>query len=149
MAECLVAYVVAFYYNVIIAWSLYYLIASFTKRLPWTYCGNHYNTPYCYDGSSNTTIIDNQTVFLNASNSVTSATEFFEWVTYTETRCKHVFTSVCWIQGADHMNIPPRSRVRNAMVIMDKNHDILLPLKLLTFSCFIVDRFKWQAQFEY
>ena len=35
------------YYNVIMGWSFYYLFASFTKVLPWSTCGNEWNTEYC------------------------------------------------------------------------------------------------------
>ena len=55
-AVCLISYYVAFYYNVIIAWSLYYLFMSFTKTLPWTTCGNEWNTEQCVvDYVANTT----------------------------------------------------------------------------------------------
>ncbi len=35
---CVVSALVAIYYNMIIAWSIYYLFASFTSYLPWTDC---------------------------------------------------------------------------------------------------------------
>ncbi|KAB7503845.1 Sodium-dependent serotonin transporter [Armadillidium nasatum] len=37
----------AMYYNTILAWSLYYLIASFSSELPWTSCDNDWNTLNC------------------------------------------------------------------------------------------------------
>lgn len=40
--------IIGLYYNVIIAWSLYYFFASMTSQLPWEYCGNWWNTDYCY-----------------------------------------------------------------------------------------------------
>lgn len=46
-AVCLIAFYVDFYYNVIIAWSLHYFVNSFTSQLPWTSCGNPWNTPEC------------------------------------------------------------------------------------------------------
>ncbi|CAG0904089.1 unnamed protein product, partial [Darwinula stevensoni] len=35
-------------YNMIIAWSLYYLGLSFKSDLPWTHCGQDHNTHRCY-----------------------------------------------------------------------------------------------------
>uniref|UniRef100_A0AAR2J391 Transporter n=1 Tax=Pygocentrus nattereri TaxID=42514 RepID=A0AAR2J391_PYGNA len=39
----IIALYVGFYYNVIIAWSLYYLFSSFTSELPWQHCNNTWN----------------------------------------------------------------------------------------------------------
>jgi solute carrier family 6 dopamine transporter-like protein 3 len=50
-AVVLIAFYTDFFYNVVIAWSLYYFFASFTTTsLPWTTCNNTWNTPDCYDG---------------------------------------------------------------------------------------------------
>lgn len=46
-AVVLIAFYVDFYYNVIIAWSLYYFIHSFSSILPWTTCNNLWNSPDC------------------------------------------------------------------------------------------------------
>lgn len=40
----LVSVMTAIYYNMILAWSFYYMFASFTSRLPWTDCDNKWNT---------------------------------------------------------------------------------------------------------
>jgi len=39
------------YYNIIIAWTIYYLCASFTADLPWQHCTNQYNDQYCFSFS--------------------------------------------------------------------------------------------------
>ena len=41
MASCFVG----LYYNMIIAWTIYYLFASFTSKLPWDTCQNDFNSP--------------------------------------------------------------------------------------------------------
>ena len=46
----LIAFYTDFFYNIIIAWALYFFFASFTSDLPWTSCNNTWNTPDCYDG---------------------------------------------------------------------------------------------------
>ena len=48
-AVVLIAFYVDFFYNVIIAWALYFFVSSFTAVLPWTMCNNTWNTDDCYD----------------------------------------------------------------------------------------------------
>ncbi|GAA53643.1 sodium-dependent dopamine transporter, partial [Clonorchis sinensis] len=45
----LVAFYTDWFYNMIIAWSLYYFGASFTTQLPWIDCGHYWNTERCVD----------------------------------------------------------------------------------------------------
>eukprot|EP00088_Acartia_fossae_P067423 TRINITY_DN841_c0_g1_i1.p1 TRINITY_DN841_c0_g1~~TRINITY_DN841_c0_g1_i1.p1 ORF type:complete len:732 (+),score=100.79 TRINITY_DN841_c0_g1_i1:33-2228(+) len=44
---CISAYV-SIYYNVIIAWCIYYMFAGFSAKLEWASCDNWYNTADCY-----------------------------------------------------------------------------------------------------
>ncbi|XP_072022160.1 sodium- and chloride-dependent taurine transporter-like [Amphiura filiformis] len=37
------------YYNVILAWDVYYIGLSFAKQLPWSHCNNDYNTDMCLE----------------------------------------------------------------------------------------------------
>eukprot|EP00088_Acartia_fossae_P029786 TRINITY_DN3067_c0_g1_i4.p1 TRINITY_DN3067_c0_g1~~TRINITY_DN3067_c0_g1_i4.p1 ORF type:complete len:711 (+),score=155.03 TRINITY_DN3067_c0_g1_i4:47-2179(+) len=39
---------VGLYYNMIIAWTIYYLFASFTSHLPWQDCTNNFNDENCF-----------------------------------------------------------------------------------------------------
>jgi solute carrier family 6 amino acid transporter-like protein 5/7/9/14 len=44
MASCMVG----LYYNMIIAWTIYYMFASFTSKLPWEDCGQEFNSDHCF-----------------------------------------------------------------------------------------------------
>eukprot|EP00794_Sanderia_malayensis_P013971 gene13971-15428_t len=50
-AMLVVSFLVAIYYNVIIAWCLYYLFESFRSDVPWRHCKNKWNTKHCVEGS--------------------------------------------------------------------------------------------------
>ena len=50
-AAVTVAIIIVIYYNVIVAWCIYYFFASMSDPLPWVGCDNWWNTEYCYDGS--------------------------------------------------------------------------------------------------
>ena len=47
VAMVLISWLISIYYNVVIAWSFFYLYESLTDQLPWATCGNKWNTPQC------------------------------------------------------------------------------------------------------
>ncbi len=44
VAQLVTNAMVSIYYNMIMAWALFYLVASFTSDLPWTDCDNTWNS---------------------------------------------------------------------------------------------------------
>ena len=44
----IISLLVAIYFNVILAWTLFYIGSSFTKRLPWGHCDNDFNSESKY-----------------------------------------------------------------------------------------------------
>lgn len=84
--------IVCVYYNVIIAWTLYYIYQS--SYVAWASCDNEWNTPSCsnYDTSFlNSTVQEtaNDTLFFDSadilslnSSRTTSSEEFWLWVDY-------------------------------------------------------------------
>lgn len=79
--------IVSIYYNVILAWTLYYFGMSFSSDLPWTRCDKEWNTDTCIIRGMNYTpalFINNYTEKKNVSfdavtfHQHTSAEEFWE-----------------------------------------------------------------------
>ncbi|XP_060556621.1 sodium- and chloride-dependent glycine transporter 1-like [Ruditapes philippinarum] len=70
------------YYGAAFSWVIYFLIQSFYPTLPWSRCGQSWNTELCIDSTTNTT--DKMLNMTNNGLSVTSitfrsaSTEFFE-----------------------------------------------------------------------
>ncbi|XP_045191774.2 sodium-dependent noradrenaline transporter-like isoform X2 [Mercenaria mercenaria] len=78
-ASCFMAYLVAFYYNVVIGWAFYYLFSSFTLDLPWKTCDHEWNSPNCWklrEGQFNISASNDTEQYTN--HSVSSSYEFFE-----------------------------------------------------------------------
>lgn len=73
----LISLYVGFFYNVIIAWAIYYLFSSFTSELPWIHCNNSWNSPNCSETKYNS-FNDSGFSYINDSYKVTPAAEFFE-----------------------------------------------------------------------
>ena len=88
LAIIVIVGVISIYYNIIIAWTLHYLFASFTSELPWSHCNNYWNTPACKVGNTpNASIIDfatNTTVNINKTEGAIigtdPVTEYWEYV---------------------------------------------------------------------
>ncbi|XP_062874365.1 sodium- and chloride-dependent GABA transporter ine [Trichomycterus rosablanca] len=67
LATVVISFVLATYYNVLMAWALYYLFNSFTSPFPWQSCNNTWNTPNCSTGFAG-----------NATNMKSSSQQFFD-----------------------------------------------------------------------
>ncbi|XP_029465141.1 sodium- and chloride-dependent creatine transporter 1 isoform X1 [Rhinatrema bivittatum] len=49
LASVVIVFFCNTYYIMILAWGVYYLVKSFTATLPWSTCGNPWNTPECVE----------------------------------------------------------------------------------------------------
>jgi solute carrier family 6 amino acid transporter-like protein 5/7/9/14 len=68
VAMVIVSALVAIYYNMIIGWSIYYLCASFTSKLPWEHCDSEWASPWCSEFlKKNLTLSDCTSMQLNAT----------------------------------------------------------------------------------
>lgn len=77
-ASMMVSFLVCVYYNIIIAWCLYYLFLSMAKDVPWKSCGNWWNTDKCLAGpipaQSNCSALVNSTAALANGTAVLANT---------------------------------------------------------------------------
>ncbi|XP_059157975.1 sodium- and chloride-dependent neutral and basic amino acid transporter B(0+)-like isoform X2 [Physella acuta] len=69
------AAIICIYYNLVVATSFYYLFASMQATLPWSTCGNDWNTCYCRTPEMNTTLGDPM-MWYNATKLNCSGIEF-------------------------------------------------------------------------
>lgn len=71
-----VSFLCCVYYNVIIAWCLYYMFKSFASIVPWANCDNWWNTPNCTlskkasNGVTNNGGPVNNTVLMNSTSCI-------------------------------------------------------------------------------
>ncbi|XP_074663038.1 sodium- and chloride-dependent glycine transporter 1-like isoform X1 [Tubulanus polymorphus] len=72
-AMIIVTFCVSLYYNVIVAYCLYYLFASMTSVLPWSTCDNEWNSEYCTN-DINDDVVKNVTYLNNATIEIENGT---------------------------------------------------------------------------
>jgi SNF family Na+-dependent transporter len=41
--------IVSIYYIIVISYAIFYFVCSFSAELPWSHCGNPWNTEHCVD----------------------------------------------------------------------------------------------------
>lgn len=73
MGTVMLSFLFTTYYNVILAWSVYYMIASCFNPLPWSSCGNIWNTDNCWDSAVNDTSV-------KPNNSMTPTEEYYRYL---------------------------------------------------------------------
>lgn len=71
VSSVIISFIMSTFYNVLIAYSLYYLFSAFRSELPWNSCGHRWNTPRCWSGVGHHN--DSKPI-----DSKTPAEEFFE-----------------------------------------------------------------------
>lgn len=83
-ASMMVSFLVCVYYNIIIAWCLYYLFLSMAKDVPWKSCGNWWNTDKCFAGRipetscsavANSSVANGTAAFTNITAALVNATD--------------------------------------------------------------------------
>ncbi len=76
-AMCIITGLVCIYYNMVIAYTLFYFFASFNKVMPWSGCDNSWNTENCFVNKANDPL--NSTHNLNITgDTVRPSLEFWE-----------------------------------------------------------------------
>ncbi|XP_050304515.1 sodium- and chloride-dependent GABA transporter 1-like isoform X2 [Anthonomus grandis grandis] len=75
-ATMTIVFLLDVYYCIIIAWTLFYIISTFSSlpELPWDGCGNWWNTGDCFVGGSNISLIAN----ISSTNKSSPVEEFFD-----------------------------------------------------------------------
>jgi len=93
-----ISFLVVIYYNLIIAWTIYYTFAGFTSELPWTYCGEGVNASLtsrdCYHKVQEETCFNNSmsdTFWNRACTPVADVCEQFNFTLSDETEDSGVF----------------------------------------------------------
>ncbi|XP_046562234.1 sodium- and chloride-dependent glycine transporter 2-like [Haliotis rubra] len=97
------------YYNILLAWPIYYMVKSCSSVLPWTTCGNDWNTNLCvedlrnatYSSHNGTSSYDNITAVVtqrweNVTLAHTAAEEFWQYNVLSISRGLEEVGSVQW-----------------------------------------------------
>ncbi|XP_076470937.1 sodium- and chloride-dependent glycine transporter 2-like isoform X2 [Babylonia areolata] len=54
ISMCILSIINFWYFNTIMSWALYYMVSSFQSVVPWSLCGQWWNTPRCSDLTART-----------------------------------------------------------------------------------------------
>ncbi|XP_070200526.1 sodium- and chloride-dependent glycine transporter 2-like [Littorina saxatilis] len=68
IAMCILSTVNFWYFNIILAWTLYYIASSFHATVPWSRCDQWWNTPRCIDYSDVINVTSANVTSANASS---------------------------------------------------------------------------------
>jgi len=75
-ATTLIVFFLNVYYNVIMSWAFFYLFSSFTAKVPWSHCGNEWNTFRCRsvwgNDATNSSLSNFTSIGANISSSLLS-----------------------------------------------------------------------------
>ncbi|KAK3878646.1 hypothetical protein Pcinc_016725 [Petrolisthes cinctipes] len=84
----IVSMLVAIYYNMILAWTLFYTFASFTSELPWGNCNNDFNSVGCFTEDAAANCRNQSMLYFNHSClSVSDYCDVANLTSYNDTHC--------------------------------------------------------------
>ena len=79
-AMFLMSALVGIYYNMILAWAMFYFLSSFTSSLPWSSCDNPWNTKECRQHDTRNCTAINGTVLFNGTCILKDQVSEDEWL---------------------------------------------------------------------
>ncbi|RUS69231.1 hypothetical protein EGW08_023006, partial [Elysia chlorotica] len=82
---------VCIYYNIILAWTLFYLFSTMQSTLPWSRCDNSWNTPTCIGPGSPLNETEQEKI-----NGTQSSVEFWEHKVLNRSKGLEDFGSIHW-----------------------------------------------------
>lgn len=92
-AMFLLSTLVGIYYNMILAWALFYLVSSFTSDLPWSSCDNWWNTAACQKFDSNNCTASNGIMSENGTCLLQNEVSNETWIDLKNTASKSKMAS--------------------------------------------------------
>lgn len=92
-AMVIISIYVCIYYNMILAYTIFYLFASFSKVMPWSDCDNYWNTDTCYVHGRNKTL---DTMMVEIENVTRPSQEFWDNYVLGRSEGLHEMGSVKW-----------------------------------------------------
>ncbi|XP_048765155.1 sodium- and chloride-dependent glycine transporter 1-like [Ostrea edulis] len=67
-----ISFVVAWYYNTVMAWVIYYFVHSFYPKIPWATCDNWWNTDQCIVSQKERLVLNESFALMNQSIAATA-----------------------------------------------------------------------------
>ncbi|CAL4125905.1 unnamed protein product [Meganyctiphanes norvegica] len=100
-ANVIISTLYSIYYNLVLTWTLFYLFASFSKVLPWSHCGNDFNSQECYTKATSDMCRNQSSYYYN--NTCESPENFCalgNLVLHNETHCEDITGEKIAIENA-------------------------------------------------
>ncbi|UYV60163.1 SLC6A7 [Cordylochernes scorpioides] len=140
-AMLMVTLLVSLYYNMIIAWTLFYTFASFTSQLGWEFCGNSWNSVECFNTAQNAECLELNQTFWN--NTCVEVAQFCQGVSgfepLNDTYCRNVTSGAATeLQAVVQRVSPSEDYFKNYMLDLSPSLDEFGPVRWQLALCLLL-----------